>query len=179
MNRSIISLAEDIACHAGWYAHYGNDRSLSIGMRKWSHGSLPRGMKWIHWIIPSMDIYIIDGSTTRRDRKVLLARINWRVNKVMEMIYPYEKIALIIYKHAKRRNKAYHTVRELFNLLMRETTLNPLTIRKKIDKLVKLGWIKPQFNPNPIISKNSRLILGYYVRLRIIEYELKKRGWLK
>ncbi|MCD6487788.1 MAG: hypothetical protein J7K21_01000 [Desulfurococcales archaeon] len=78
MSKNIIALAEDIACHAGWYAHYANDKSLSIGMRKWSHGSLPRGMKWIHWIIPSMDIYIIDGSTTRRKRIVLLARINWQ-----------------------------------------------------------------------------------------------------
>jgi len=100
------------------------------------------------------------------------------VEKMKDIIYPYEKIALIIYNHAKRRNKSYYTVRELFNLLMRETTLNPLTIRKKIDKLVKKGWLRPQFNPNPIISKNSKLILGYYVRLKVIEYELKKRGYL-
>lgn len=101
------------------------------------------------------------------------------VEKLKEMIYPYEKIALIIYKHASRRKKSYYTVRELFNLLMRETSLNPLTIRKKIDKLVRLGWLKPQYNTNPIIGRNSRLILGYYIRLRIMEHELKRRGWLK
>lgn len=99
------------------------------------------------------------------------------VDKVRDIIYPYEKIALIIYKHAKRRNKAYYEYNELFNLLMRETSLKPSTILLKIRKLVKLGWLRPVYNPNPLF--NSKIIAGYNVRLKLIEYELKKRGWLK
>ena len=82
MNRSIISLACDIACHAGWYTHYSKRNGLQLGMNKWSHGSISRGMKWIHWIRPftmiDADIYIIDGSTCRRTRRVLLARIDFQ-----------------------------------------------------------------------------------------------------
>lgn len=99
-------------------------------------------------------------------------------DKVRDLIYPYEKIALIIYKHSRRRNKTYYEYNELFNLLMRETSLKPTTILMKIRKLVQLGWLKPVYNTNPLFP-NSRLISGYRVQLRLIEYELKRRGWIR
>ena len=89
----------------------------------------------------------------------------------------YEEVALLIYKHSLRLRKKYYQKDELIELVHKRLKISYSTVLKKLDKLRKLNWIVPIMEINPFFPHSYR-ITGYLINRKLIEYELKRRGYI-